>query len=170
MAKSNTRVCRFIGCKHESNIIDISKDKFIRGPNNMYYHEDCYKYKKYGDGKDAETRATLVRIRDIWGQKLNPTVNYAQLTHTLNEFIAKGISAEYLLFVVNYCINNHWTLRYPGGLKYYVDREEVKTAYNKKKAAEEMRKYEGKFVATESDDAPTFEVKKKQRGFQTILR
>ena len=170
MAKKDIRTCRFINCKHDSKSIDISKEKYVKDKNNMYYHSDCFELKKSGEWKDKKTREELVQIRDIWGKNLNPTVNYPQLMKILNEFVARGISSEYLLFTVQFCIKNSWNLKYPGGLKYYIDREEIKTAYSKKKAAEEMRKYKDEFKTTDDDNTPKFNVKKKPKGFQTILR
>lgn len=168
-ANSTIRKCRFIGCKHQTRDLDIAVEPFIK-VGSVYYHEDCYKLKKSNEWKDEQTRKDLVEFRDIWWKNISKTVNFQQLMKILNEYIARGVSSDYLLFALKYIIQHKMNLNYPNGFKYYVDRIEIKQAYDKyliKKAKAEQDS--NSVNITDTDNAPKFNVQNKKHGFQSIL-
>jgi len=168
MSGNNIRKCRYINCKHITREIDITLDDYVR-KGTFYYHPDCYKSKVAGDWKDEQTKKDLAEFRNLWYHHISKTVNYSQLMRILNEYILRGISSDYLLFVLRYCIDKKKNLNYPNGFKYFVDKQEIKTAYdryllNKQKA--EQKKIE---INRKKDDSPKFNVQQKQRGFQSVF-
>ena len=153
--KDRTRVCKYINCKHNDKI-HIDKEPFIKDKYG-FYHEDCYKEK-----------TDLQLFRNLWCEKISSTVVMSELNSILRQLLSRqGVSVDYLLFVLDYVINNKYTLRYPGGFKYYVDNQDIKKAYEKKN-----RKIvpPTEFVAIDKEDnAPKFSINKKPSGFNSIL-
>ena len=91
----------------------------------------------------------------------------------LNEFVARGISSDYLVFVFDYVIKHKMKLNYPNGFKYYVGNQEIKTAYKKSK----LTKIDNsKFVVEQSSFDNLQKVKpppitlRKPQGFGSILQ
>lgn len=170
--KSDIKTCRFVGCTHGKKI-DISKDEYVMPKKGMYYHSDCYKTHKDGNWKDEKTRLDLQYIKDQWALRINRNVVFSQLMRILNEFVARGISSDYLVFVFDYVIKHKMKLNYPNGFKYYVDNQEIKTAYKKSK----LKKIDNsKFVVEQSSfdnlqkaKPPPITLRKPQ-GFGSILR
>lgn len=167
--KTDIKTCRYARCNHPDKLIDITKDNYhVEG--RMYYHADCYNLKKKGDWKDEQTKKDLQYIKNQWVLHINKTVVYSQLFHCLNDFIARGVSSEYLVFVLDYVIKNKMNLRHPQGFKYYVDRQEIKDAYQKHLIAKSGAGNKSNFVVTDdSSTAPKFSVSRKPMGFKSIL-
>lgn len=136
----------------------------------MYFHPDCLKAKIDGDWKDQQTKADLQLIKSMWVENISNTVIYQQLFKCLNDLLERGIESEYLVFTMQYCVSNHLNLQHPMGFKYYVDRQEIKDAYARKKRAEN-RIDPNAFVAQNTDDnEPSFTVKQQKTTMQDILR
>jgi len=167
--KTDIKTCRYARCNHPDKLIDITKDNYhVEG--RMYYHADCYNLKKKGDWKDEQTKKDLQYIKNQWVLNINQTVVYSQLFHCLNDLIARGVSSEYLVFVLDYVIKNKMNLRHPQGFKYYVDRQEIKDAYQKHLIAKSGANNKSNFVVTDdSSTAPKFSVAQKPQGFKSIL-
>lgn len=167
--KTDIKTCRYARCNHPDKLIDITKDNYhVEG--RMYYHADCYNLKKRGDWKDEQTKKDLQYIKNQWVLNINQTVVYSQLFHCLNDLIARGVSSEYLVFVLDYVIKNKMNLRHPQGFKYYVDRQEIKDAYQKHLIAKSGANNKSNFVVTDdSSTAPKFSVAQKPQGFKSIL-
>lgn len=167
--KADIKTCRYKQCRHESKSIDISKDEYVVD-NRMYYHTDCYKAKTTVVLKDENTKKDLQLIRTLWVDNISNTVVYSQLFHMLNELLKRGIDSDYLVFVMQYCIEHKLNLNYPNGFPYFVDKKEIKDAYAKKKNAANRCDINS-FVAIEKEDnSPKFSVNRKPSGFQSILR
>lgn len=165
--KADIKVCRYIKCGHENKQIDISTDSF-KVDGKMYYHSDCYDLKKKGDWKDEKTKADLQYIKNQWELNISKTVVYSQLFHCLNDFISRGIPSDYLVFVLNYIIKNKLNLRYPAGLKYYVDKQEIKDAYEKSKSKKIVSNADF-HIEQDSNNSPKFTVNNKPSGFNSIF-
>ena len=151
----NTRKCAYAGCKH-NGVINIETEAFIR-KSNVFFHEDCYKEK-----------CDLELFRNIWKRRINNGVSIQDLNKVLNMNIKKGYSSEYLIFVIQYVADHNMNLKYPGGLKYYLDEPKIKEAYKKSK----IKKIKPEDFRIESDTtvSPTFTVQQKKTGFGSILR
>ncbi len=151
-----TRVCKYMRCKHADKI-NLECDHFVVDDNGMYFHEDCY-----------QEKCDMALLRDMWAKNISPTVVYSQLNKVLYELLdLPTVTSGYLIFVLQYIIDNKCKLRYPNGFKYYVDRQEIKDAYKKKTQPVITNK---QFVATvvEKND-PVFSIPKKTSGFGSIL-
>ena len=160
MAKADTRVCRYPHCKHNDKTIDLTTDKYVKD-GGSYYHEECYRNK-----------ANIQLIKNLWHDHISQTVVYSQLISILNQLIFKdNISSDYIVFVVQYCIDNQRKLRYPPGLKYCIDDQVIKNAYNKKIRSVVHRSDFSVNSETDSkeDNSPKFTVNNKPLGFKSIL-
>lgn len=114
--KDRIGICKYSNCKHNHKI-NMDTESYIKGVDGLY-HEDCHKEK---------TSLQLFNI--LWRENISQTVNLYDLNNTLKQLMSiKGISADYLLFALRYVINNHYSLHYPAGFKYYVNRQEIKDA------------------------------------------
>ena len=128
--KTDIKTCRYTKCNHPEKKIDITKDDYkVNGT--MYYHSDCYDLKKKQEWKDEQTKKDLQYIKNQWVLYINQTVIYSQLFHCLNDFINRGVSSDYLVFALDYVIKNKMNLKHPYGFKYYVNKQEIKNAYQK---------------------------------------
>lgn len=153
--KDRTRVCKYINCKHNDKV-HIDKEPFVKGKDG-FYHDDCYKEK-----------ADLQLFRSLWCENISSTVVFSDLNRILNQLMSrKGVTVDYLLFVLQYVIDNKCNLRYPAGFRYYVDNQNIKAAYEKKN-----KKIIAPFdfvVSNTVDDAPKFSINQKPSGFNSIL-
>lgn len=150
----NTKKCKYAGCKH-NGVINTETEPFVR-KSNTFFHEDCYKEK-----------CDLELFRNIWKSRINSSVSIRELNEVLNRNIAKGYSSEYLIFVIQYVVNHKLNLRFPGGLKYYLDDTRIKEAYKKSKI-KKIRPEDFK-IERDTTDSPTFKVQQKKTGFGRIL-
>lgn len=169
MSKTDIRTCRYIDCKHPGKEIDIDKDSYKLVGKTMYYHSDCYKAKCKGEWKDEETKKDLQYIKNKWVECISDTVVYSQLFRVLNEYVARGIPSKYLVFVLDYVVEHKMNLRFPNGFKYYIDKDEIKEAYQKHLLAKSGVKKQSDFTVVDSSDTPKFSVKQKPMGFKSIL-
>lgn len=167
--QTDIKTCRYKNCKHPSKKIDITTDNYEVVGKNSYYHSDCLQEKRNGEWKDEQTKKDLQYIKNQWVLHINRTVIYSQLFQTLNELLSRGITSDYLVFVLDYVIKNKLNLRYPNGLRYYIDNQDIKDAYEKQEMMKRGIKKESEFTAKDSTNAPTFTVKPKAFGFKSIL-
>lgn len=167
---STIRKCRYKDCKHSTREIDITKDEFkVKG--SMYYHTDCYKLNKESAWKDEKTKADLQYIKTQWILHISNTVVYSELFRCLNGLLDRGITSDYLVFVMDYVVKNKLTLNHPNGFKYYVDKQYIKDAYNKHLLSQSSVNVQTDFVvSTDDTNTPKFSINKKPSGFGSILK
>lgn len=106
-------------------------------------------------------------IEQLWIENINKDVDLTNLHAVIGKLIKQGLSFDYLIFALKYVIRNKFKLNYPRGLKYYVEYEEIKKAYEKKN-----RKFikMSDFTAVDTDDYPRYTYHaKKSRGFVDIF-
>lgn len=138
--------------------INIEKDDFVH-EKCSYFHKSCYK-----------ERSDLALVRSLWHDNISPTVVYSQLNKELNRLIQEvGVSSDFILFTLQYVISHGCKLRYPGGLKYYIDNQDIKNEYDKKHRKIVTADDFSGIIRDNPTDAPQFVVKKKQTGFGSIL-
>lgn len=168
-AKVRYKRCCHKKCGHANTIIDTYTEEFVKD-NTKHYHLDCWSELKAEETKENEIKADIQLLKNLWVENISNTVPIAQLYRELNLMIREqGIDSKYVVFVLEYCIKNKCNLRYPGGLKYFVDRQEIKDAYTKLQAKKIVGN--AKFTVDESaqEDTPKFSVSKKSGGFASIL-
>lgn len=167
--KSDVKICRCADCHYPEKIIDTTEDEYVV-VNKRYFHSDCYDEMCKAEESEAKLKADIQLIKNMWIENVSDTVVYSQLYMEINRLIReRGISSEYIIFVLDYCIKNKCKLRYPAGLKYYVDKQEIKDAYAKKEAKKVVGGATFKIDETAQDDSPKFTVNKKPSGFNSIL-
>lgn len=165
--RTDIKTCRFKMCEHPDKKIDITKDEYVLN-GSAYYHKDCYEKRR--EWKDEQTKADLQLIKNLWCEHISRTVVFSQLMSCLNEILARGVDSDYLVFVMQYVIEHKMNLRYPYGFKYFVDRSEIKDAYNKKIAKQTPRVNVNDFsIDNPTDDSPKFSINTKPSGFNRIL-
>lgn len=167
MGKSDMRTCRFSLCKHPSKQIDISKEKFV-AIKKKYYHEDCYQQREKNLKKDAQTEADIQLMKHLWFAHIDRTTNYGALLAAINEILERGVSSDYLLFVLQYCIKNKQNLHYPRGLKYFVDKWYIKNEYfaNQRKQIYEKKTF---VVTKEDNESPQCVPKTTKKNYKDIF-
>lgn len=122
MSTSNIKKCSFSKCKHEDAVIDIEKEKYVQD-GRKFYHEDCYKDK-----------SNIEFMMNFWRERIDQNVNMKQLRAVLNRMIFNSnYPSDYVVFVLQYCVSHGKKLRYPPGIKYYIDDFFVKKAYREEK-------------------------------------
>lgn len=167
--KTDFRTCRYEKCPHNHKINLLSDDYKVVGKT-QYYHSDCLEKKKRGEWKDEKTKSDLQYIKNQWLLHIDKTVVYSQLFRCLNEYLERGISSDYLVFVLDYIIKNKLSLRHVNGFKWYIDKDEIKAAYQKQQIAKNGIKKPSEFTAADSKNAPKFAIKQKPSGFGSILK
>ena len=167
--KTDIKTCRYKDCKHSSKEINIAEQKYMAVGRN-YFHVDCYAAKEAAESAEAKLKADIQLIKNMWIENISDTVVLSQLYLELNKLIReRGISSDYVIFVLNYCIKNRCNLRYPGGLKYYVDKQEIKDAFAKKEAQKAISNATFSIDEFTEDNSPKFSVNKRPSGFSSIL-
>ena len=117
--------CRYSRCLHENK--ELPKSEAVN-VNNAYYHKDCLR-----------TKDDIEKIAKTFVEKVNKGVVYSQLYGTIyNIVFNKKISSELLLFGLNYYIEHHIPLHYPGGLFYVVENKDVNREFLKYKTKEKV--------------------------------
>jgi len=167
MAKSDIRICRFGLCKHPNKQIDISKEKYVV-VKKRYYHEDCFNQREQNLKKDEKTSADIQLMKNLWFTNINRTTSYGALLAAFNDILERGVSSDYLLFTLQYCINHNLNLRYPQGLKFFVDKWYIKQEYY---SAQRKQTYENKtFVVSEKDSqTPQCAPKTNKKNYKNIF-
>jgi len=173
MAKSDIKICPYCKCPFPDHEVDISSDPYTKAKNGRYYHAQCFEEEQKEKRRTSEEKADIALFLDLWNKHISNTVNFGMLRKIINEYIMRGVSTDYLVFCLQYIIANRCVLNYPNGFKYYVDRREIKEAYEKKqiqKQYEEIKKEAEKQQPIGSSNAPHFAVQKqKSQGFEKIL-
>lgn len=177
MAKSDIKICPYCNCPFPNHEVNIATDPFVKNKSNRYYHKQCYEEEQKASKKTAQEKADIALIIDLWNKNISNTVNYGYLRKIINEYMMRGISSDYLLFCLEYVIANRMSLNYPNGFKYYVDRREIKEAYEKKQTQKKLDAMQKELKEKKPDhpigssNAPSFALKKqKEDGFGSILK
>ena len=155
--------CAYVNCLelHDSRDIDTQNDEYQVVHTNgktEFFHKNCYLLKQQ-----------FLKFNDIWYRLIDKNVDFARLTIILKRMVFKEKrDMQYLIFALRYCIDHQYKLNYPGGFKYYIDREEIKTAY-----AETIAKRvnpEIKMPIIKDDSPKIAPTKKKKTGFTSIFQ
>lgn len=86
---------------------------------NKRYHKKCY--------QDQED---LKKCRELYVEHINPAVVFAQLNKAINTLVLdKKIEPNYLVFVIEYIVDNKLDINAPYGLYYRVNDYKIKEAY-----------------------------------------
>lgn len=128
MAKADIKKCPYLQCPFPNGTVDISSDDFVK-VKTRYYHKHCFDEEEKERQKKAQENADISLILDLWQKRISDTVNFGYLRKILNEYLDRGIPSDYLAFVVQYVLAKKMTLRHPPGLRYYIDRDDIKKAY-----------------------------------------
>lgn len=152
-----TRKCAFKSCLHGGTVnIEGGDEYIIEGK--YCYHKDCLHEKN-----------NLALIRSMWHDNISSTVVYSHLNKVITEIIAEGnVTTDYIIHVLQYVIDNKKSLRYPNGLKYYVDSQEILDDYERK-TRKLIKQKEIREAVRLNADSPKFQIKCKKSGFLEIF-
>ena len=169
LAKKKIKKCGYYNCCHENKVVDTTVEEFVVREG-KYYHIDCWEnFEKIKDKEDV-LKADIQLLKNMWIENISNTVPLAHLYKELNIIIRdQGVDSKYVIFVLDYCIKNKCNLRYPGGLKYYVYKQEIKSAFAKKETQKRVAGATFCVDAAYDDNSPKFSVNKKPTGFSNIL-
>jgi hypothetical protein len=145
-----TYKCGFSKCKYGGT---VNKDEAVI-ENNKYYHKECLHDKK-----------NRIKIRESFLDKVNPNEVYTFLNKVISDIIDnKNVSSDYLLFALEYAINNTIKLNYAAGLYYLINNERINTAYKNKTNKLNIDANEVKI-----EKQPTFNTIQQHTGWNKIL-
>lgn len=168
MAKVDIKTCRFKNCKHSNNEIDLRKDEYIK-VGKLFYHKDCYEKKNADEERARTISADMQLIKNLWIENINQTVVISVLFKVLREYLDRGVSSDYLVFVMQYVISHHCKLNHPFGFRYYIDKENIKEEYRKKIKSEIPKSAFNVIESQEEVQEKQFSAPKKLNGFSSIL-
>ena len=115
MSKSINKKCGYSHCKHESNIIDTSCEKYEM-ENGRYYHPDC-----------KHEKDTIYNIKDYWYRNIDSEVIFNQLTKIIEKLIYKEkLDADFVLYALK---KKSKYLKHPPGLIYATKDKELKNEW-----------------------------------------
>lgn len=108
--------CRYNNCKHGG---EVSKEQAIK-EGSMYFHKDCLEEKKIKQ-----------QIEEYYVANMPPTT-LMLLRKVIKQAIhEKGISAEYLLYVIKYIHKNNKPINNPFGLISYCNEGRLRDGFKK---------------------------------------
>jgi hypothetical protein len=177
MAKADIRICPYCNCPFPDHELNIKTDPFVKSKSNRYYHKQCFEEEQKVKARTDDEKADIALLIDMWKKNISNTVNYGYLRKVINEYVQRGVSTDYLVFCLQYVIANRMSLNYPNGFKYYVDKKEIKDAYDKKQMQKQFDALQKELKERHSEspigssNAPSFAMKKqKDEGFGSILK
>lgn len=149
--------CRWKHCKFGG---EVDKDKAVQ-IGLSYFHPECY----------AE-RESIQKIIDTWHERVDAYPIESMLRKMVNDLVLKqNVNAEFLLFALNYCLDNGWNLRHPAGLKAVSKDDKAHKAWDKKQNKKLGTKAATKITDEFRMDDTPFDFKpQKAVGFEDILR
>lgn len=164
MKKKEEFKCRWVHCLHGGT---VKAEEAVR-VGNMYFHKDCLEEKK-----------NLMKIVDLYLERVDPRPIFAVLRKTINDIVFKdGFGADYFLFALNYCLDAGWNLKHVHGLRYVVRDPEAEAAWNrhlmvgvKKEVEREREEFikDTNFAEFDLDNIPASSTTKRKNGFASIL-
>lgn len=116
--------------------------------NGKYYCENCLKKlikeqeKKEEENKIKKQNAELrKRIMDN-ALKILPKEIPSLINKAISQWIDLGYSMEYMLYTIEYIRLNKCVLNHFYGIRFYMNKDEIKNAYKQAKKKHEMKKVE----------------------------
>lgn len=102
--------------------------------NGKYYCESCVKKVQ----REAELRKKIMdTVLAILPQEIPSLIN-----KVVTQWIALDYSMEYILYTTEYIRLNKCILNHVHGIRYYMNKDEIKNAYKTAKTKHEMKKIE----------------------------
>ena len=102
--------------------------------NGRYYCESCLKKKQ----RETELRKRIMdTVLIILPQEIPSLIN-----KVINQWTVLNYSMEYILYTTEYIRLNKCILNHVHGIRYYMNKDEIKNAYKTAKTKHEMKKIE----------------------------
>lgn len=122
--------CRLKNCLFGDNKEIRSGDEVKVG--SVYYHKKCY-----------EAKENIAKTIDLFRENINANATYAQLTKVCSDIVyTKKNDSALLLFGLEYYINHHISLNYPGGLYYVIQNKDVIKEWSKLNTENQKKSFE----------------------------
>lgn len=117
--------CRYKYCPYGGK---VDKEVAVKD-GNMYYHKQCW--------QEKEEKSN---IRKTYKMLIDKDANDALLNKVINNIIHnKGISTDYLLYVVKYIADNNMEINTPMGLYFYIKSQTIYEQYQKIKIKQQVK-------------------------------
>ena len=149
--------CRYSHCRTPDTKVLASKAVKI---GNIYYHPECYKEKQ-----------TIEKTLGLYSEKVDSAVVFKQLRAAINNIIFdKGVSADLVLFALQYAIKEKRSIKSPYYLHYLVKDRRIRAAYDenkKRKITPQTFNFDNVAVSETTCRMPT---SNKNNGFTKILK
>ncbi len=105
-------------------------------------------------------------ILALWRKYIDKDVFPRELENNVKTIMKYGVQIDYIVYCLSYIINHNMPLRYPAGLKYYINRYEIKRAFSLSKI-NRVEIYD--FSIGGEAKSPKFNYKPQEVGFLKIL-
>lgn len=147
--------CRYKYCRFGGEVDKVEAVK----EGNQYYHKECY--------QEKENKA---KIRQLYVEHIDSNVDYGILNRTINNIVnGKGVSSDFLLFIIMYIIDNKMNINAPMGLYYYINNQDIKNEYEKFKAKKQVKKLNPLSARTVVNGKRKYNIPE-NKGWTSILR
>jgi hypothetical protein len=156
MVKKENYKCGYSKCSFggEVNVNEMVKHT------NKNYHQSCLK-----EMLDKN------EIRNLFYENINKTEPYANFTRILNRIVHElKIGSDFLLFALQYAIQNKYPLKHAAGLYYLINDDKAKDAFMKKNNREKIIKMKSEIVETESKKEISFSLNQEKQGWDCIFK
>lgn len=112
--------------------------------NGKYYCDVCLKKMQ----SEADLRKKIMDgVLEILPQEIPSLINKA-----VNQWITLDYSMEYILYTIKYIQLNKCILNHVHGVRFYMNKDEIKNAYKTAKTQHELKKIEKEGFATSNEE------------------
>ena len=119
--------CWYNNCPHNQQ---VDEEEAIKADKRRY-HKECY--------KDFQN---LKKIRELYYDHIDKTVVFSQLNKVIDNIInKKGIGTDYLLYSIEYAIENDIEVRYPASLFYLINNFKIRKSYSNAEVSNNLKIY-----------------------------
>jgi len=106
------------------------------------------------------------QVSFLWQKYIDTNVIVSDLEHNVLNITRSGVQIDYVIYCLLYVIKHKMNLKYPAGLKYYINRYEIKRAFSLSKI-NRVEIYD--FNIGGEAKSPKFNYKPQEVGFLKIL-
>lgn len=173
MSKKTAFVCSYANCPFPDKLVNVEDAVKIGA---RYRHKTC-----------DEIAKNCAKIRDTYVGIISSNVVMTQLNSVIKNLVFKKLkndnlspdksaleASRFLLFALNYAINNRMRINSPYAMHYLIDNERVKKAWEEKSnqtVEKELRKSAIDFSDSKTTEyVPKEKIKSSPFGFENIFK
>jgi hypothetical protein len=143
--------CNYKMCDNFGVAVDPIKYK------NKYYCKECLKKLKHEIELQEKEKELKQRNSELRKQIMDITLEIlpkeipSLINKVTNQWVSLGYSMEYILYTINYIRINRCILNHVHGVRYYMNKDDIKNQYNKLKAKEKLKQLQHQEFETTED-------------------